>query len=142
MVLEMSGNKVMRVLRESNGFTQEYVGNYLGIEQNTYSKLESGQIRLTTDRVKLLAELYHVDPDYFLTDEIQIINNNSGEGSKSYTKNTFNNENYHETDISILRTLYDKIVADKDELISGLREDLAATRAQLSDLINKLAGKL
>ena len=130
MVLEVSGNKIMRVLRESKSYTQEYVGDYLGIEQNTYSKLEAGHIRLTTDQVKKLAELYQVAPDYFLSEELQITNN-SREGNSEY-----------KTGITALQALYDKIVANKDEQIKALRDDLTATRDQLSALITKLTDKL
>lgn len=121
----------MRVLRESKGYTQEYVGDWLGIEQNTYSKLESGQIKLTTDRVKKLAELYGVNSEYFLSDELKITSNNSGEG-----------QNHDDTGIAAVQVLYDKIVADKDEQIKVLRENLTATQKQLSALIIKLADKL
>lgn len=138
----MNGNKAMRMLRETNGYTQEYVGSVLGIEQNTYSKLENGQIKLTVDRVKKLGELYNVDPEYLFSDELQIINNNSGEGSKSYTSNTFNNENYIEGNESTLKSLYDKLIQEKDEQIKILREELVATRMQLNEIISKITGKL
>ena len=132
----------MRLLREANGYTQEYVGSVLGIEQNTYSKLETGQSKLTVERMKQLSELYKVDPDFFLADELQIVNNNSGEGSKSYTSNTFNNENYNEGNDTSLKSVYDKLVQEKDEQIKFLREELAATKAQLNNIITKLAGKI
>ncbi len=121
----------MRVLRESKGYTQEYVGDCLGIEQNTYSKLESGQIRLTIDRVKKLAELYGVDSEYFLSDELRITNNDHRKG-----------KNHPEVSTTALHALYDRIVADKDEQIRLLRDDLKATKQQLFDLIAKVTDKL
>jgi hypothetical protein len=38
--------------------------------------------------------------------------------------------------------MYKRVVADKDEQIKLLREELTATKAQLNDLIAKLTGKL
>ncbi|WP_344827131.1 helix-turn-helix transcriptional regulator [Rurimicrobium arvi] len=133
---------MLRVLREVKGYTQEYVGSFLGVEQNTYSKIENGQIRLKVEHIQKLAELYHVDASVFLWDEGQIVNYNSGEGSKSYTKNTINAENYHESDLTAIKELYSQIIADKDVQITLLKEELKEAKGQLNNLFEKFAEKL
>ena len=45
------GIKIKKI-RESKNYTQEYMSNKLNISQNTYSKIESGGIKLTVDRLK------------------------------------------------------------------------------------------
>lgn len=51
----------IKILREINNYTQEYVANTLGISQNTYSLLEKGETKLTIERLEQLANLYNLD---------------------------------------------------------------------------------
>jgi len=136
----MSENRIMRVLREANGYTQEYIASELGINQNTYSKLESGQTRLTVDRVKRLAEIYRVDPEYFFSDEGSVINYNTGahsHGGPIHTYNSYDND--------LIRKLYEQILGEKNELIKTLQSELDNKRQEvqrLTLLIEKLANKI
>lgn len=59
-----SAHKIKR-LREERNYTQEYVAEALGISQNAYSRVESNQTHLTTDRLSKLAQLFEV-PEYEL----------------------------------------------------------------------------
>jgi len=49
-------NKI-RLRRETMNYTQSYVAGKLGISQNAYSKIESGQTNFT---VKRLYEIVHI----------------------------------------------------------------------------------
>lgn len=51
----------LRMLREMNNYTQEYVAQVLDISPNTYSLLEKGQSAITINRMEKLAELYQLD---------------------------------------------------------------------------------
>lgn len=55
----------MRALRERHKYSQEYVAAELGINQNTYSKIESGQTELTLKRVLQVCTVYGQDPGKF-----------------------------------------------------------------------------
>jgi len=138
----MNENKIMRVLREANGYTQEYIASELGINQNTYSKLESGQTRLTVDRMKKLAELYKVNPEYFLNEEATIINYNTGNRSRAI----INTQNYHDNhDQRSIQKLYDKLLADKDQTIEFLKAEISEMREerrQMKELIDNLVKKV
>lgn len=137
----MSENKIMKVLRDVNGYTQEYIASELGINQNTYSKLESGQTKLTVDRVKRLAELYNVDPDYFLSEDAPIINYNSGSKSRSI----INTQNYHDNqEAKALDKLYEKLLSEKDKQIELLKSELLEIREerkQMKQLMEMLLKK-
>lgn len=138
----MNENKIMRVLREVNGYTQEYVASVLEIGQNTYSKLESGQIRLTSDRIRKLSKLYNVQPDYFFSSEIPIVNYNSGASSHSGPIHTYNNNH---NSAKIVKELYEKVIAEKDEQINLLHSELSTLRKErehLINLIDKLSAKI
>lgn len=54
----MGRNDILKILREAKGYSQDYVGKKLGINQNTYSKVENGLIELTESRMQQLAALY------------------------------------------------------------------------------------
>ena len=142
MIEAMNESKIMRVLREANGYTQEYIASELGINQNTYSKLESGQTRLTVDRVKKLAELYNVSPEYFLSEEAPIINYNTGARSKAI----INTQNYHDShDQRSVHKLYEKLLLDKDQTIEFLKaeiNEMREERRQMKELIDSLVKKV
>lgn len=126
--------KILRILRESHDYSQKYVGSVLGIEQNTYSKLESGQIQLTIDRIKKLAELYKVEPDIFLSDNLPIINYNNGQCSHSnavYSPNTY-------TDINneMSKDILNKLLEEKDKFAEAMAKQIKQLKEEL-DLMHK-----
>ncbi len=53
-------------LREKSGYTQEYVGEKLGISPQAYLGYEKNRMELSVRQVLGLAELYHVSTDYIL----------------------------------------------------------------------------
>lgn len=57
-------NQVIRELRESNYYTQEYIANILNVGQRTYCDYELGNIRIPIDNIIILAKFYNVDLNY------------------------------------------------------------------------------
>ena len=60
-------------LREDTNRTQKQVSKILGIQQNTYSQIETEKINIQTDHLIKLAILYNTSTDYLLglTNEIK-----------------------------------------------------------------------
>jgi transcriptional regulator with XRE-family HTH domain len=116
----------MRILRESRGYSQEYVGSVLGIEQNTYSKLESGQIRLTVDRISKLAKLYEVNPDLLISSGLPIVNYNNGK----FSKGIVNTESYHSQHS---KEFYEQILLLKEQLIEEKEKQILILKEELSE---------
>ncbi len=54
----------IRELREDSDKTQQFVADYLGVAQRTYSDYESGKTRIPVERLIKLASLYNVSMDY------------------------------------------------------------------------------
>ena len=50
----------IRAIRESKHLSQEYIAMSLQISQSSYAKLESGQSKLTVDRLILLADIFKI----------------------------------------------------------------------------------
>ena len=56
----------IRDLREDHDLSQKEVAAYLHITQQCYSKIETGSMDITGERLLLLAKLYGVTTDYLL----------------------------------------------------------------------------
>lgn len=70
--------------REQKNYTQEYMAAELKISQNTYSKIESGNIKLTTDRLQEIADILELPIEELLTGETQSFNFNNSHIEKFY----------------------------------------------------------
>lgn len=66
--------KRLKELRLKAGYTQEYVGKYLGCLQESYSKVENGKTELKSETICALSKLYGVSTDYILIGEEKIKN--------------------------------------------------------------------
>jgi transcriptional regulator with XRE-family HTH domain len=99
--MEHLGQRIKR-LRESRNYTQEFMANNLKISQNSYSRIESENVKLTTDRLKNIAQILDVPVELLITNEapnFSIHNstvdkyygfiNNLHEEQKEITQNSF-----------------------------------------------------
>lgn len=77
------GIKIKKI-RESKNYTQEYMSNKLNISQNTYSKIETGGIKLTVDRLKQISEVLDVSLEDILNNESQVFNFHNSNIDKFY----------------------------------------------------------
>lgn len=59
-VTNLSVARKIKLLRESHNYTQNYVADFLGISQNTYSLIERGITKLTVQTLHELCRLYKV----------------------------------------------------------------------------------
>jgi transcriptional regulator with XRE-family HTH domain len=65
----------LRYFRNLNNWTQEYLANILKISQPAYSKLENGFTNIDEKTALILADLYKVDKEIFLSNQYPISNN-------------------------------------------------------------------
>ena len=63
----MIGTKI-RTIREEKKIKQLDIAVRLGIEQSTYAKIENGQIKITVERLFILAKILDVPITYFFED--------------------------------------------------------------------------
>ncbi len=62
----MKTNEVIKLLRKQNGYSQQFVADYLKIDRSNYSKYELGKLELNLTMLKSLCLLYNVSADYIL----------------------------------------------------------------------------
>jgi transcriptional regulator with XRE-family HTH domain len=121
----MYGSKI-RAFRMLRGYTQEYMADALGVEQSTYSRIETNQQKLTTDMLEGIAKALGVTIADISSNEPVIIQNNaSNQGTQ-----IGHNENFYADQ----KELYEKLIAAKDKEIERLTK-------QVEDLM-KLLGKM
>ncbi|MBC7362195.1 MAG: DUF4065 domain-containing protein [Candidatus Aminicenantes bacterium] len=62
--------KLIRELREKNGFSQEYVAKHLGLSRPTYIQIEQGKRELTLTEARKLAALFGIKAEQLLETKI------------------------------------------------------------------------
>ncbi|PZP49829.1 MAG: DNA-binding protein [Pseudopedobacter saltans] len=133
------GITILQSLRESKNWTQEYVAEVLDITQSAYARLEAGKTKLTIDRAKELANVFAVPPEAFFATSSDVINYNTGNGS--FGGPIYGYNNYVDSDT---KSLYERILQDKNNHISTLSKEIMELRKekeQLIHLIEKIAEK-
>ena len=79
-------------IREQKGYSQEYMATKLGMQQATYSRLESQESKLTINRLQDIAIILETDiVDLLDSSKITIQNqtNNEGAYGNGYVENLF-----------------------------------------------------
>ncbi|ULT26851.1 helix-turn-helix domain-containing protein [Sphingobacterium sp. E70] len=128
-----TGTKI-RLLREQKGWGQDVLAAELGISQPAISKLESDQNKLSWDNAVKLGELFEVDPEYFFETKVFNHNTNTGEGNQVISPQT-----YHESDIELLKSIYEDHLKTKNELLEERYERIVELKKQVEELKAELA---
>lgn len=118
----------LRVLREANNYTQEYVANVLDISPNTYSLLEKGQATLSVERIERLAGLY----------KVQLADLMNSSDQNFFGKITTANGVWNET-VNVHNT---GIAEEERQLYKDTIARLEAQNNKLMLLLEKLSGKI
>jgi transcriptional regulator with XRE-family HTH domain len=121
------GEKI-RKIRSLKGFSQDYVAAKLSMSQNNYSKIELGEVKVNTEVLEKIAEIFDLRPEDVLTfDEKYIFNNHNTLYDSSNMINVQNELTNKE------RELYEALLKEKDSKIA-LLEKMNET---LNALLNK-----
>lgn len=63
----MTTGDVIRKLRKEKGWTQQELGDRLGVQKSAIAKYESGRVKnLKRTTIKKMAEIFNVDPTVFI----------------------------------------------------------------------------
>lgn len=125
----MYGEKI-KMIRELRNFSQEYVADQLGIKQNSYSKIETNQTKLTAEMLQKLANVLQVSPMDIMNQQPAIINFQPNQGTQQSI-------GYIETFVSSQKELFEKIIAVKDEEINRLTQANTALLKLLEEKVLK-----
>ncbi|TAH07035.1 MAG: XRE family transcriptional regulator [Sphingobacteriia bacterium] len=90
----MHGNKI-RMVRLGRGMTQEIVAQKIGTTQNAYSKIETGNVKISDEVFDKLANIFGVSVEDLKSPEPVIINFHNSPQSSSYNKGEINYTSEH-----------------------------------------------
>lgn len=94
---EKLGEKI-RILRESQGYSQEYIAKLLKISSSAYARMERGETTMDIARLQDIAKIFHFTPAQLMSivennsNVFHLTNNNNSFGSIQSTFNLSNNE--------------------------------------------------
>ncbi len=108
------GIKIKKI-RESKNYTQEYMSNKLNISQNTYSKIETGGIKLTVDRLKQISDVLDVSIEDIMSNETQAFNFHNSNIDKFYGYIETLHEDNKELQQTTIKLLNEQITYLKSE---------------------------
>lgn len=121
----MNVNDKIRIMREMNNWTQEYVADKLHMSLTSYAKLERGESRLHLDKLTKIAEVFQVNiADLLSLDKQGLIWLISGDGSGNYSNlnyyNTHNERDFQIEKLTLQLQHKTEIIEQKDKLIEQL----------------------
>jgi transcriptional regulator with XRE-family HTH domain len=118
------GNKIKR-FREQKNYTQQYMSDRLKISQNTYSKIETGGIKLTVERLNQIAEVLEVPVEQILSSDNQVFNfhNSNIEKFYGYIETLHeNNKELTQKTIEILNNQLEYLKKENEKLLSRISQ--------------------
>lgn len=131
----MYGNKI-RTIRELRGFSQETLASMIGIEQNTFSRIETNQTKLSTEMLEKIAKALGVSPMDIISSEPTVVNFASNQGTQGI--------GHVEHLYTFQREWVEKIMTSKDDEIASLKkiiEGLLKDKEQMQQLFDKVLKK-
>ncbi len=124
-IQDMVGLKI-RMIREMRGYSQEYMAEKLGMAQNSYSRIETNQTKLSTELLQKIATILGVSPMDILSQQPAIINLQSNQGTQQAIGHV-------DTIVSENKELYAKILEQKDSEIQRLQRMVEALLEKLGN---------
>jgi transcriptional regulator with XRE-family HTH domain len=122
--MERIGTRIKR-FREIKNLTQEHLAERLGISQNSYSRLESETVKISTDRLKEIAEILDVPAEYLMNTDAPVYNfsNNSSNRFVGHVENLYDDQKelLHKT-IEILEIQLKEANEDRKRLLEIISE--------------------
>jgi transcriptional regulator with XRE-family HTH domain len=121
------GSSTLKILREVNNYTQEYLAEKLNVVPNTYAKLEQDPSNLKASQAEVLANLYGVSIADLLANSPPHITFSNNEIEIAYI------QNYQQH-----KEVLDNVMKAKNEEIQSLKQEIDYLRKQNEQLIGVL----
>lgn len=120
----MTINRKIARIRHFKGLSQEWMAHEMGISQNSYSRLESGHTKLTTEHLGKIATLFDMKPEEIYALEDNLVFNNYGKQEGFFGNNSNPILNASEKE----RELYEARIKALEKEVDFLRDLLKAER--------------
>ncbi|WP_370897710.1 helix-turn-helix domain-containing protein [Chryseobacterium gossypii] len=125
----MIGNKIKNI-RELKNFTQEYMAEKLDISQAAYSKLEKGDIKVSSEKLSQIAKILDVKPEDITSFDSQkyfnSFNNVKGSNNGSIIIGADETE--------LIKKLYEDKISLLEKLLSNTEKELKNYKTKYGEL--------
>lgn len=125
----MIGNKIKNI-RELKNFTQEYMAEKLDISQAAYSKLEKGDIKVSSEKLSQIAKILDVNPEDITAFDSQkyfnSFNNVKGSNNGSIIIGADETE--------LIKKLYEDKISLLEKLLSNTEKELKNYKTKYGEL--------
>lgn len=118
----------IRNVRNSKGYSQEYMADRLGISQRQYGRMENGESNIALHYLEMISKELDMKPEDLFTNDVNQENNHQS-GGFSNAAHIIVNE-FSEK----LIEQYEKRLSEKDETIALLKEILAQKDEQIKSM--------
>jgi transcriptional regulator with XRE-family HTH domain len=106
----------IRKIREIKGLSQEFIAERLGLSQNAYSKIERGEVKLSSERLTQISSILEVSEEIIRNFSEQVIFNSCSQSG--YYNHVYINP------IEEIKMLYERLLKEKDMRIQELHAQL------------------
>ena len=52
---------ILKLLRDRNKFTQDFIADKLGVTRQSYIRYETGEVELSASQIRIIANLYQIE---------------------------------------------------------------------------------
>jgi transcriptional regulator with XRE-family HTH domain len=120
--MKQSLSETIRLIRESKGFSQDYVAQKMKITQQAYSQMEKKPENMTLGRLKKLAGVFDVSILTLIGEDNPYYQSNfNQQGGQAATQMVFHQESMD------TNTLYERLIEQLKQEISFLRSNLKSS---------------
>jgi transcriptional regulator with XRE-family HTH domain len=116
----------IKKLREAKNLTQEFMANNLKISQNSYSRIETENTKLTTERLSEIATILEVPAELIISNEAPSYTINNQNVDKYYTHIENLYEDQKEMHLTTIKILEDQLkhYQQENKRLMGLVEKM------------------
>ena len=131
----MIGNKIKNI-RELKNLTQEYIAERLDISQAAYSRLESGETKISKEKLIQIAEALDVTPEDIKSFDSKKYFNNvgniEGDNSNSYNESIVIGISSEEMDL--IKKLYEDKISLLEKLLNSSEKTVEKYQSKYVEL--------
>ncbi|WP_439480635.1 helix-turn-helix domain-containing protein [Chryseobacterium aquaticum] len=125
------GNRV-KSLRELKNYSQKYVSERLDISQSAYSKLETGETKISDEKLSQIAEILEVKPE-----DIKAFDSQKYFNSVSNVEGDYSGIYIGNADTELIQKLYEDKIQLLEKLLNNTEKDLLKSEKELEKYRSK-----
>ncbi|MDO3425494.1 helix-turn-helix transcriptional regulator [Chryseobacterium sp. APV1] len=125
------GNRV-KMIRELKNYSQKYVSERLDISQAAYSKLETGETKITDEKLNQIAEILEVKPEDIKSFDSQKYFNSNGNIEGDYSGSII--VGLTREDVELIKKLYEDRIVLLEELLNQQKKIVQKYESKYGEL--------